>query len=235
MKKNSKELSNYPLLMDAPFQFVETFNTLRTNIYFASVNRPYRKIIVTSALPGEGKSIISINLAASLANDGKKVLLIDCDLRKHTLQKYLRINSVVPGLTTAVLGFADIGDCITHLDNINIDVIPSGQVPPNPAELLGSPKLSTMVETLSQKYDYILFDTPPVLVVTDAAVVSKLADGVVLVVKHRLTTYEAARAAKKNLENVGANIIGTVLNSYVAESDKNNTRIHYRQYQYNYK
>jgi capsular exopolysaccharide synthesis family protein len=235
--KRNIQAGTFPsILKDTPFQFVETYNSLRTNIRFASVNKQYRKIVITSSISGEGKSTVAINLAIALANTDSRVLLIDCDLRRPALQKFLHIDSEAPGLTTALAGIEKIEQCIIHINEMRLDVVPSGPIPPNPAELLGSTKMFEIIESISQRYDYILFDTPPVSVVTDAAVVSKLSDGVVFVIRHNQTTIDTARLAISNLESVGTTIIGTVLNAFNAEkSSKAYTGYHYKKYEYGYK
>ena len=214
--KNVKHLGYPCILTSDSFQYIETYNSLRTNIRFASVDKPFQKILITSSIPGEGKSTVAINLAASLAGSGSRVLLADCDLRKPFLHKYLQIGSSTPGLTAAITGIADLSDCIFHLVEMNIDYLSSGPIPPNPTELLGSNRMGQIAEELSARYDYILFDTPPASVVTDAAVLSKRTDGYIFVIRHRSTTFEAARLAKHSLDNVGAIPVGAVLNQFSA-------------------
>lgn len=212
-----KETAFPCILQNTSFPFVESYNSLRTNIRFASVSKPYQKIVVTSSISKEGKSTVAINLAIALARPDSRVLLIDCDLRKPSLQKYLYIDSKAPGLTNALVGIAEVDQCIVHLYEKDIDVIPAGLVPPNPAEMLSSERMTEIVGRLSGQYDYIVFDTPPVSVVTDAAVLSKLSDGVILVVRHHYTSVEAAQNARGNLIRVGATVIGTVLNKFSAK------------------
>lgn len=225
MKKRNaehKKSNAFPcILNNQSFPFVETYNSLRTNIRFASVDKKYRKILVTSSISGEGKSTVAINLAIALAFSGNRVLLIDCDLRKPSLQKYLQIGSNIPGLTSALTGVSHIRECIFHLVEMNIDIVTAGAIPPNPAELLGSNKMSEILDAITPYYDYILFDTPPVSVVTDAAVLANLADGYVLVIKHHFTKIEQVQLAKKNLDHVNACPIGAVLNMF---STKNSNR-----------
>lgn len=234
-KKLQKDI--FPsILEDTSFQYVEAYNSLRTNIRFASVNKQYRKIVVTSSICEEGKSTVAINLAIALAKDSSRVLIMDCDLRKPALKRFLKINSEVPGLTTALAGISTIEQCIINMHDIGIDAVLSGPIPPNPAELLGSDKMFAIVESISERYDYILFDTPPVSIVTDAAVLSKLSDGVVFVIRHHHTTIDAARLAKRNLESVGATVIGTVLNAFSArESSRPYDSYHYKKYEHGYK
>jgi len=221
----------------APFIFVEAYKSLRTNLQFASISNQYKKIIVTSSVPGEGKSTVAINLAISLVDSGNKVLLIDSDLRKPMIQKYLHLTNVKGGGLTSILANTDKAEqCIYFLSDTGLNVITSGPIPPNPAEILGSKKMEDFVKDLESKFDYIIFDTPPISVVTDAAVLSKLCDGVILVIKQKFASRESAQLAKRNLENVGANIIGCVLNGFKAEqSSKSYAYYHYKKYDYTYK
>jgi capsular exopolysaccharide synthesis family protein len=181
----------------APFIFVEAYKSLRTNLQFASISNQYKKIIVTSSVPGEGKSTVAINLAISLVDSGNKVLLIDSDLRKPMIQKYLHLTNVKGGGLTSILANTDKAEqCIYFLSDTGLNVITSGPIPPNPAEILGSKKMEDFVKDLESKFDYIIFDTPPISVVTDAAVLSKLCDGVILVIKQKFASRESAQLAK---------------------------------------
>lgn len=222
---------------NAPFQFIESYKSLRTNLKFASVNKEIKKIVLTSSIPGEGKSTVAINLAISLSGSEVKVLLVDTDLRKPSLHRYLGLSSSkIGGLTNILSGSQKADECIVHFDDIGINFLSSGPIPPNPAELLGSKMMENLVQDLSEKFDYILFDTPPISVVTDAAVLSRLSDGVVFVIRHNYTTIETAKFAKKNLDNVGAPIIGSVLNNFKPEkSNKSYVYYHYKNYGSEYK
>jgi capsular exopolysaccharide synthesis family protein len=220
----------------APFQFVEAYKSLRTNIQFASANSQVHRLIITSSVPGEGKSTVVVNLGIALVESGRKVLLVDSDLRKPMLHRFLQIENNNVGLTNAVQGLANIEDCIVKITRLGIDVIPSGPIPSNPVELIDSEKMGQIIAELSQRYDYILYDTPPVSVVTDAAVLSKVADGVVFVVRQNYTTVETAQAAIKNLNNVGANIIGSVLNTFEIEGGgRYGVHKGYKKYMYGYR
>lgn len=197
---------------NAPFRFTESFSTLRTNIRFASTQA--QTLMVTSAEAREGKSTIALNLATALGSAGFRVLLMDCNLRRPSLKTYLQIYNDVPGLTMALAGKLTAEECILRLEKPGFDFLPAGPVPANPAELIGSLKMYELIQKLSRRYDYILFDTPPVTAVTDAVELSRYTDGVVLVVRHRQTEIATARRAEMMLNNVGAAIIGTVLNAY---------------------
>lgn len=218
---------------DAPFQFIESYKSLRTNLNFVSVNSNNKIIILTSSIPGEGKSTVALNLAITLAASESKVLIIDCDLRKPMLHKYLGLSSSkIGGLTNILSDSKSVEECIVHFNDIRINFLSSGPIPPNPAEILGSNKMKSLIKQLSEKYDYILLDTPPVSVVTDAAVLSNFADGVLFVVRQNYANVETAQIAKKNLENVGAKVIGCVLNNF--KTKKSNKSYDYYSYKYEY-
>jgi len=202
---------------NAPFQYKEAFLSLRTNISFLSATNDVKKILITSSIPGEGKTSIAVNLSLALSNAGNTVLLVDTDLRKPMVHKLLNIsNGTQFGLTNILRD----KDCVTErcirprIDRKGLSVIPCGIIPPNPTELLGSARLGAIVEKLGSVYNYIIFDTPPVSVVTDAAVLSKFTDGVMFVVRQKKTTFEQARHAIRNLEAVNANILGVVINDF---------------------
>lgn len=220
-KFDTKSLENSPLLTNnAPFAYAEAYKTLRTNLSFASISKQYKKIIITSAIPNEGKSTMAINLAFTLAESDAKVLLIDCDLRNSTIRRLLRIRpEYKDGLTELLAGTAVLEDCVFQYPKMNCDVLLAGTTPPNPVELLSSAQMKALLERLSEKYDYIICDTPPVSVVTDAAALSQFCDGVILVVRQKTSTRDQVWAAKRNLDAVQANVIGTILSCYDMSND----------------
>lgn len=189
----------------------EAFRRLRTNVQFLNVGGRPDSIVITSSLPGEGKSTTTINLAIALAEAGTSVVLVDADLRRPSVAKYLGIEGGA-GLTTVLIGRVAVADVIQTWGNGNLHVIPSGQVPPNPSELLGSQAMSELLAELTDQYDIVLIDTPPLLPVTDAAVLAKCAGGVLVVVGagkvHRNQLSEALGA----LDTVDAHTLGVVVN-----------------------
>ncbi len=191
----------------------EAFRTLRTNIQFASVDQEIESLMVTSTGPAEGKSTIAANLATVMAQSGKKTLLIDADLRKPTVNHTFRfLNN--EGLTQVLTGQASLEQVVkTNTDVDNLDILTSGPIPPNPAELLGSRAMSRLLEEAKSHYHLVLFDTPPVIAVTDAQVLASQVDGVLLVISSGKTNREMAVRAKELLEQVQANILGCVLNN----------------------
>ena len=198
------------------FHVKEAYKALRTNIVFSIPHDGAKKIIVTSALAGEGKSTNCLNLAISFAQTGAKVLIIDCDLRKPNVANLLNI-APTPGLSNVLANLNTVDSVIVHSDYANLDVIPSGDMPPNPAELLGSAAMKDTLEKLSDIYEYIFLDTSPVNIVTDTAVMSKLVDGILLVVRQGRTDVETVSEAVKKLSFVEANIIGFVLNGRLTD------------------
>ncbi|HHV38998.1 MAG TPA: CpsD/CapB family tyrosine-protein kinase [Tepidimicrobium sp.] len=190
----------------------EAYRTLRTNIQFSSIDKPIKSIVITSSIPGEGKSTIAINTAITMAQAGKKVLLLGCDLRKPSLHKaFIMSNS--RGLTNILAGNESYEDIIYKPKGVEgLDIIGSGPIPPNPAELLGSIKMKDFIGDMKQVYDMVILDTPPMGAVTDAAVLSTIVDGTILVCSVGEADIDAARMSKDLLDKVNANILGVVLN-----------------------
>jgi protein-tyrosine kinase len=190
----------------------EQYRTIRTNIQFSTVDRPIRSILVTSACPGEGKSTTSANLAVVFAQQGKKVLFIDADLRRPTMHYTFRLDNHV-GLTNVLTKQVSLEKAVQSTEQENLYVLTSGPIPPNPAELLGSSSMKELLEQAFIQYDFVLFDTPPVLAVTDAQILANLCDGIVLVVSSGKTEIEAAQKAKEALANAKGKLLGVVLNN----------------------
>lgn len=191
----------------------EAYRTLRTNIQFSSVDKPIRTLLVTSSGPSEGKSTTTANLAVVLAQTGQRVIVVDTDLRRPVQHKVFGIPNNT-GLTTALLN----GESISldgHLQPTeieNLQVLTSGPIPPNPSELLGSHRMTKLIEALSSQADIVIFDSPPVLAVTDAAVMGRQVDGVVLVADAGTTREQALAGATEELRKTGANVLGVALN-----------------------
>ena len=188
----------------------ESYRTLRTNIQYSSFDKEIERILVTSSEPGEGKSTTAGNLALAFSQDEKKVLLIDCDLRKPSIHKKFRISNNI-GLSDVVIDSSKFSKAVIHHTEY-LDVLPSGKIPPNPSELLGSKAMENLLNELQKYYDLIILDTPPVHAVTDAQILSTKVDGVVLVVRAERTKKDSVASAKASLEKVNANILGVVLN-----------------------
>lgn len=202
-----------PLLTQAASQSprAESFRQLRTNLQYAHVSHESKTVLVTSSLPGEGKSTTAINLAIALAQGGQAVALIDADLRRPMVAEYLGLERNA-GLTTALVGKADINDLLQPWGNDDLYVLASGRIPPNPSELLGSDKMRQLISQLESAFDAVIIDAPPLLPVTDAAVLSQQVGGVVVVAgaqKVRTTDLEKSISA---LSLVEADLLGVVLN-----------------------
>ena len=197
----------------------EAFRILRTNIQFANVDRTLRTLLVTSSVPGEGKTSVVANLGMVMAQDGRRVLLVDADLRRSHLHRVLGVPNLT-GLTSLLLNEVDLQGCIVETDIPNLYVLPSGPAPPNPSELLGSQRMAQLIERLRSFADVVLFDVPPVLACADAMVLATKTDGVVLVIDSRSTRRGAATRALEMLRNVEAKVLGGVLNKVHARSSE---------------
>lgn len=202
-----------PLIVeDKPTSSVsEQFRTVRTNIKFSIIGDSNRTISITSANPSEGKSVFSSNLAATFAQQGEKTILIDADLRRPTVHKTFMISNQ-KGLSNLLSGSDELDSVIQKTNIDNLDVITSGPIPPNPAELIGSSNFKKMLEDLSRKYDWILVDTPPVNAATDASLISSVCYGTVLVVPQGIANKTDVNNAVEQLKKVHAKILGTVMN-----------------------
>lgn len=198
----------------------EQFRTIRTNIQFSMIDKELKTLAITSAGPGAGKSTISANLAVSFAAEGKKVLLIDADMRKPTVHKTFRLPNQ-GGLTTLLTDKASVLTDIVHkLDTENLFVITSGAIPPNPAELLSSKRMVSLKAELEKKFDLIIFDLPPVIAVTDAQIMASKVDGTIFVINKGGANKEMVFKSKELLEKVQANILGAVFNRVETTNDR---------------
>ena len=188
----------------------ESIRQLRTNLRFVNVDTPPRSFIVTSAVPGEGKSTVSLSLARSLADAGSPVILIDADLRRPTVAKKLKLDAKV-GLTQVLAGQVEIANAVHQLGDSNLFVLPAGRIPPNPSELLGSDKMRQLIKELSEEF-IVVVDVPPLLPVSDASLLSHSVDGVILVGSIGRSHREQMTEASSILKKVNANLFGLVLN-----------------------
>ncbi len=195
----------------------ENFRSLRTSIMLSSSNQPPRKILVTSVNAGDGKSTTAFNLAVAIAQSGKQVLLIDCDLRKPRLHKILGTDSD-KGLSTYLAGLSKT-DILARNEIDNLTFIPAGPIPPNPSELLISDNMDYLFDQMLQKVDFIVCDSPPLQAVVDARILAQKCDGTVLVLRAKETTFDAARKSLKQLEDVNAPVLGLMLNGIELKKD----------------
>jgi capsular exopolysaccharide synthesis family protein len=201
-----------PLVMpDNPNSaFAEAVRHLRTNLRYVDVDKELRVIVVTSSIESEGKTTTAVNLAVAFAQAGHRVLLIEADLRRPKVAQYLGIEGAV-GLSNVLAGLAEYDDVVQPWGRHGLQVLPGGFVPPNPSELLGSKAMAELLRRQRERFDVVLIDAPPLLPVTDAAIVSTLADGAVLVVRHGSTSRSRVLQAATSLRTIGARLLGTAL------------------------
>jgi capsular exopolysaccharide synthesis family protein len=202
----------------------EQYRTIRTNVEFASVDQDLRTLLVTSSGPTEGKSSTTANLGVVFAQQGKKVLLIDGDLRKPTVHYTFKLDNRI-GLSTVLVGEKTLEEAVKETDVPNLDILTCGPIPPNPSELLGSKAMRQMLQIAQETYDVVLFDTPPVLAVTDAQILANICDGSIIVARSEQTEYEAIQKAKELLEPAHAKLLGIVIND--VPKKKSNTYYYY--------
>jgi len=188
----------------------EAYRTIRTNVQFSAVNKDLKTIVITSATPNEGKSTTISNLGVVMAQAGQKVVIMDCDFRNPTQHKIFQLPN--KGLSNCIAMHKSVMDIIQHTEVEGLDVLTSGPVAPNPSEILSSKRMDEVLEVLGREYDYVLIDTPPILPVTDAAVMAAKVDGVIMLTAWGGINPEVARDAKTRLVQAGANIIGVILN-----------------------
>ncbi|MBA2553556.1 MAG: polysaccharide biosynthesis tyrosine autokinase [Geodermatophilaceae bacterium] len=189
----------------------EAYRQIRTNLQYVSVDAPPRVLVVTSSISGEGKTTTAINLALVLAQSGQRVVLVEADLRRPRVLRYLRLVGGA-GLTNVLAGNADLTELLQPYGDGKLSVLAAGPHPPNPSELLGSDHMGHLLAELRESHDYVIVDAPPLLPVTDAAVLAVLADGAVIVTRYGSTKREQLRAAADILHGIDARVVGTVLN-----------------------
>lgn len=207
-----KDVPQNPLLTNAvPQSFAEAFKSIRTNVLFSSAEEGMRTLVVTSAGPGEGKSLVASNLSQALAQAGQRVLLIDCDMRRPRVHEIFE-GPQEPGLSNVLSGNAKANEAIRKAALSGLWLMPAGHIPPNPAELLASRRFTDLIASLDSHFDWVVLDTPPVMVVADSSIVANQASGVVFVVRADHTTKQAVRAAAEQLDAANAHLIGSVLN-----------------------
>lgn len=194
----------------------EAYRVIRTSIQFAQAGKELKTLAVTSCMPNEGKSITVANLAVVLTQAGKSVLLLDCDMRNPTVHKNFNLSNKV-GLSSCISMGTALSDAVQKTSIEGLYALTGGVIPPNPSELLGSEQMKNVLQRAKEQYDYVLIDTPPVMPVTDALIVSRFVDGMILVIASAEVKVEMARDVKNQLVNAGANILGVVLNKVRSE------------------
>lgn len=222
MKSNDKK--NSPYVSNLHFAVAESYKSIRTNLQFLlSQVQGCRTITISSYKSGEGKTTNAINIAIAFSQLGKKVLLIDADLRRPTIHKKLHIENTI-GLSDVLAGFTSTDECIFNISSC-LDILPSGALPPNPAEILDSIAMENLLETQKNNYDYIIIDTPPFGIVSDPLILAPKTDGVVVIVRQKDTRHSDFEKTLESIKLSKSRILGVVLNS---------TEINRRKY-YSYK
>jgi len=213
----------------------ECCRSIRTNILFLSPDRPPRKLLVTSASPQEGKTTVAISLAITMAQSGSRVLIVDSDMRRPRVHSAFGLENE-DGLSTAILGMRKVEELVRPTQVPGLDILTCGPIPPNPAELIHTERFKEVVAQLERLYDRVVFDSPPVIAVTDPVVLSRLVDGVVLVVKSMVTNRRAAKFAVKQMRDIGGHLLGAVLNDLDLENREYGYYhyYYYRKYGYYY-
>ena len=196
----------------------ESYRSLRTNIQYSSIDKQVKTLVVTSSNAGEGKSTVSGNWAYTFFQSGKRVLIIDCDLRKPSLHRKFNVSNEV-GLTDVLVGTSELNKVMKKIDD-NLYLLTTGTLPPNPAEIIGSNTMENFLDECKINFDYIILDTPPILPVTDSKLLAIKADATVLVVRSEISKSKHVSQAFKELEKVNANVIGTILNDVEMHSEK---------------
>lgn len=233
-KKTVKSAEKYAQLKEnPPFALVESFRNLVTNIGFAVPKKADGKgkiICISSANAGEGKTTVSVNMAVSCADAGAKTIMIDCDMRKPKVRKYFSVGTQ-KGILEYLSGQAELGEVLSRGVSENLDVIVCKKVAPNPQALLKTEIFSDLLDKLASEYDYVIIDTPPLGIVSDALAIAELTDGIILVARQMVSRHPMLRQVVADIDFAGVNFLGFVLNDY---SLKNAGKGYYKKYGYNY-
>lgn len=218
------------------FQIVEAYKSVRTNLLFALATTESKTVVISSAEPNAGKSTAATNLAITMAQTGAKVLLVDADMRRPSLHRTFHMKKH-NGLSIILSGLASFEDCVCREVAKGLDLIPSGTLPPNPSELLGSEAMAKFLQEMEKQYDYVFVDTPPIGVVSDALVTVSRTAGVVLVCRQRQTTYSELQNAIDSVRNVNSTLLGVIIADMKDDNrtyGKYDHRKYYKAYDYSY-
>lgn len=218
MHTNNTELIRFSNNLKDDYNYNEAIKTLRTNIQFCGSN--IKTIMLTSAMPDEGKTDVSVSLARSLAQIGKKILFVDADIRKSILAARYRVGFKTSGLSQYLSGQKDLEEIIYQTEDENLDIIFAGPYSPNPAELLEEDLFGQMLEAAKAYYDYVIIDTPPMANLIDSAIIAKKCDGAVMVIESGAISYRIEQKVKAQLEKSGCRILGVILNKVNLHEDK---------------
>lgn len=214
--------------LDPKSAISESFRNLRTNVHYTNIDKEVKLIQVTSSVQGEGKSTITANYAVTVAQSGKKVLIVDCDLRRPQIHKIFNVSNT-SGLSNVLVGDNQMDKNIKDTNVPNLFILTSGPIPPNPSEMLDSKRMKELILSLKDHFDMILLDSPPIMPVTDGLILSQIVDGTIVIVSLGSTEKDAFKKTMSSLENIGANILGTVINKASSKAG------YYVNYEYEYK
>ncbi len=222
------------------FRVVEAYRQIRTNLLFSLGDNPNRVVLISSAEPSAGKSTTCTNLAIVMAQNGSRVLLIDADMRKPMQHRHFRLKKT-DGLSKMLSGIATEEESLHKQVMPNLDVLLSGSIPPNPSELLGGERMKAFLQKANSQYDFVIVDTPPLNVVTDASVLAPITAGVMLIARYRQTTYDEIAEAKERLEQIHANFLGVVISDVATDREgyynhygRYGRKYYYQNYNYRY-
>lgn len=234
-KNNSSRFTKFAIInKDTSFNVTEAFKAARTNLMFMlDSNSDKNSIVFTSYAPLDGKSTTCLNLAITFAQTGARILVIDADMRKPSIHRYMKIQSK-PGLSEVLAGIADDKPCIYKTYVENLFVLPSGTVPPNPTELLISENMEKLIDNCSSLFDYVFIDTPPLGLVTDAAIVGSKTLGIINVVNCQRSRSEDIETIKTTIEQAGINFIGCIINAVPSATNSRKYYAKNNDYAYNY-
>ena len=233
-REESKDQSKYLLGADSPMEVTESYAKLRMNLLYTLVGKEKQVVTVTSAISGEGKSTISANLAISCAMSGKRVLLVDADMRRACQRDIFRYDHKRPGLSNILAGQYDWRETLIDTQWDKLQILPAGQIPPNPAELLDSPNMQSLLDELSQHYDLVLMDAPPINIVSDPLALSSHCAGCLLVVRQNFTDHRELRKALISAEMTGMNVLGFVFYGEKIHTSSYYSRKYYNGYYHKY-
>ena len=217
-KKQARVPRKLVTITDTHSAISEQFRTIRANINFSLPKEELKTILITSSSPGEGKSTNAANIAVVFAQEGKKVLLVDADLRKPTMHYTFKIPNAI-GFSHVLLGKFFLFNVIQESPILGLDILPSGPIPPNPSELLASGRMDEFLEEVRKKYDLIIFDAPPVLSISDSQIIGNKCDGTLIIVNSGISKKEEFLKSEEVLQASKAKIIGVVLNNFKAPKD----------------
>lgn len=209
-EKNAKTNISITVGGEMPFAVSEAYKTVRTNMLFSLASMGQKAVVISSPLPAEGKSVTCANLAIALAQTSAKVMLIDGDLRRPTQHKLFGVDNT-KGLSNMLAGFESVADSVKRNVYNNLDLVTAGALPPNPSELLGSKNMEMFIKKMEEYYDYILIDSPPINIVTDAVVISKNTAGIMMVVRSQQTTIDELHSAISTIKAASSSVLGVVV------------------------